>query len=147
MIYTQERDRLRQFWCDAWRKACADEPLEPLEQIIANIVASHTEYHALLTDPDGSAHRDWQTSGYETNPFLHLGMHLALQESIATDRPLGVRGVYHTLMKRVGDAHRVEHQLMECLAETLWQAQRYGGQPDERAYLACLQRMVKAKAP
>ena len=142
MIYSQERDRLRQFWCDVWRKARAGAPLEPLEQIIASVVSAHPEYHALLANPEASTHRDWLSTGEVSNPFLHLGMHLALQESLATDRPAGVRSCYQALMTRLGDAHIVEHRMMECLADVLWQAQRRGGQPNERDYLDCLQRLL-----
>ncbi len=141
MIYSQERDQLRRFWCDAWRKARAGEPLEPLEQIIAHIVAAHPEYHAALEDPDRNTHRDWLPTGNETNPFLHLGMHLALQESITTNRPFGIREIHETLLTRSGDPHMVEHQMMECLADVLWRAQRTRSQPSEKDYLDCLQRL------
>jgi len=32
------------------------------------------------------------------------------------------------------------HALIECLGETLWQAQRIGGAPDANVYLDCLAR-------
>ncbi|CAK0774390.1 DUF1841 family protein [Gammaproteobacteria bacterium] len=143
MIYSQDRDRLRRLWCDAWYKAQAGEPLEPLEQIIAQIVADHPEYHSALEDPGKSAGRDWLPTEGETNPFLHLGMHLALQESFATDRPCGVREIYQTLTIRLGDTHTVEHRMMECLAETLWQAQRSARHPDEQFYANCLRRLLR----
>jgi len=143
VIYSQDRNRLRQWWCDAWRKACAKELLEPLEQIIAQIVADHPEYHAAVENSEASASRDWLPAGGETNPFLHLGMHLALQESFATDRPSGVREIYQTLATRLGDAHTAEHHMMECLAETLWQAQRKGSPPDEQNYSNCLRRLLQ----
>ncbi|CAK0768607.1 DUF1841 family protein [Gammaproteobacteria bacterium] len=146
MIYSQERDRLRWLWCDTWRKARAGEPLEPLEQLIARVAVDHPEYHPILENPAESSHRDWLPTTGETNPFLHLGMHLALQESIATDRPAGVRKIHHTLTIRVGDIHTAEHQMMECLAEALWQAQRNGVPPNEQTYLDCLRRLCGPNA-
>ncbi|CAK0781920.1 DUF1841 domain-containing protein [Gammaproteobacteria bacterium] len=143
MIYGQDRDRLRRLWCDAWGKARASEPLEPLEQLIAHTVAEHPEYHAVMEDPEGNTSRDWLPAGGETNPFLHLGMHLALQEALATDRPPGVREIYQALATRLRDAHIAEHRMMECLAEALWQAQRNGRPPDEQSYLNCLRRLLR----
>jgi len=32
--------------------------------------------------------------------------------------------------------------MIECLGRALWEAQRAGTQPDESAYLECLQRLV-----
>ena len=38
------------------------------------------------------------------------------------------------------DEHAALHALLECLGETLWQAQRLNAPPDERVYLECLER-------
>jgi hypothetical protein len=143
MIYDQDRDSLRRLWFEAWRKARSGESLEPLERILAALVAEHPEYHAVIEDPVRSSDRDWLPEGGATNPFLHLGMHVALQEALATDRPAGMREVYRALATRVSDAHAAEHRMMECLAEALWQAQRDGRPPDEQGYLNCLRRLLR----
>ena len=142
-MYGQDRDRMRQMWCEAWRKARTDEPLEPLEHVIAEIVRDHPEYHDVVEDHEGKARSDWLPLSGETNPFLHMGMHLALQESVATDRPQGVREIYHALALQSGALHIAEHQMMECLAEVLWQAQRHGMPPDELSYLNCLRGLTQ----
>ena len=76
-----------------------------------------------------------QERGSEENPFLHLGLHLAVREQISIDRPAGIRDLQRQLQAHYGDAHRAEHALMESLGEELWTAQRDGRAPDERQYL------------
>ncbi|HEY5791568.1 MAG TPA: DUF1841 family protein [Gammaproteobacteria bacterium] len=119
----------------------AGRPLEPLEAQLADVVALHPEYHALLESDDGGARQEWTPEGGESNPFLHMGLHLALREQLATDRPGGIRAVHSALAQRLGDLHEAEHRMLDCLAETLWQAQRSGTPPDEAAYLERLRRL------
>lgn len=141
MIYSQERDQLRRVWCAAWHKAHAGETLEPLETILVEIINNHPEYQSLLEDCDRNVWRDWQVEA--GNPFLHFGMHLALQEAVATNRPCGIRAIYSDLGRRCGDWHRAEHQMMDCLAEMLWQSQRRGNVIDEQMYLDCLRKLLR----
>ena len=135
MLYGSGRDDLRRAYVDAWAKSRAGQPLEPLEQALAEVVADHPEYHAVLESPDALT-REFPPEAGRTNPFLHMGLHVAVREQLATDRPPGVRALYTTLRPRFADAHRLEHALGECLAETLWEAQRAGTAPDEARYLA-----------
>ena len=71
-----------------------------------------------------------------------MGLHVAIREQFSTDRPPGVRGLYTRLLSRFANRHRIEHALMECLAETLWAAQREGAEPDEARYLARVRRIA-----
>lgn len=130
-----DRGELRRTWCQAWRRHREGLPLEPLEAQLAEIVAGHPEYQAELEQPDEALERDWTSEGGRSNPFLHMGLHLAVRESVATDRPAGLRGIWRRLLERTGSPHDAEHVLIDCLAETLWEAQRTGLPPDERAYL------------
>jgi hypothetical protein len=139
-MFSQDRDTLRRYLASAWHKAEAGLPLEPLEHQIAGLVREHPEYQPLLADPETAVGRDYTPEAGETNPFLHLGLHLALLEQVGTDRPAGIRAHYQRLVRRTGDAHRAEHLAMECLAQALWDAQRTRHPPDEAAYLECLAR-------
>lgn len=118
-------------------KAQQAQALEPLEQQIAHVVAEHPEYHHLLTS-DNTADRDWLPEQGMSNPFLHMSMHLALRDQLSGNRPPGITAVGQRYLARYGEAHRAEHEMMECLAEALWQAQRAQSLPDEAAYLRCL---------
>ena len=144
MLFNSDRDSLRRFYVDAWTKAQAGEPLTPMEAQVADVVAQHPEYQGVLEDPDRALGREYLPEQGETNPFLHMGLHLALREQVATDRPAGVAEVHQRLARRLGGAHEAEHAMMECLAEALWQAQRDGRPPDESAYLAALKRLAAA---
>ena len=143
MLYGNNRDEIRRVYCAAWDKHRQGLPLEALEQQIVAVVALHPEYHTLLADPDIALSSDYTPEMGQTNPFLHMGMHLAIREQLATDRPAGIVAAFGALMARVRDAHVAEHHMMECLGAALWQAQRNGLPPDETTYLACLQRLAE----
>lgn len=113
-----------------------------LETIIADVIRLHPEYHRLLEDAGKTLDKDWLPEGGETNPFLHMGMHIAIREQLSIDRPAGIKAAYGALLAHRGDAHAAEHEMLECLGETLWRAQRENKLPDEQAYLAC----IKARA-
>ncbi len=133
-----ERDAMRRVFVDAWRKARNGEPLAPMERLVAEVVAEHPEYHEAVSGAAAELERDYRPEAGETNPFLHMALHIGLREQLATDRPPGIADLYRRLRKRIGDAHEADHAVIECLAESLWQAQRDGVTPDETSYLRCL---------
>ncbi len=140
-MFGQDRDELRKMYADAWRKHCDRTPLSPLEAQIAAVIEIHPEYHGALSD-DG-IEKDYTPDGGQTNPFLHMGLHLGIREQVATDRPAGIRRVFETLAARSGDPHETEHQMIECLAETLWEAQSQNTPPDEQRYLERLGELTR----
>ena len=146
MLYGSDRDDLRRAYVDAWSKSCAGQPLEPLERRLAEVVAEHPEYHTALESP-GALTREFAPEAGRSNPFLHMGLHVAIREQLATDRPPGVRKLFARLLPRFAGAHRLEHELMECLAETLWEAQRTGTAPDEARYLRRVRRIAAERSP
>lgn len=137
-MFGQDRSEMRRTFQTAWDKARAGEDLDPTQRAIAEVVEAHPEYQALLADPEAALDRDYTPEQGETNPFLHMGLHLALREQVGTDRPTGIRPLHARLASRLGDEHEAEHQMMECLGQALWDAQRNGRPPDEAAYLECL---------
>ena len=141
MLYGSDRDDLRRAWVGAWSKARAGQPLEPMERLLADVIAEHPEHHPALESPS-ALESEFSPEAGRTNPFLHMGLHVAIREQLATDRPPGVRALYGELLPRYADAHRLEHALMECLAETLWDAQREGTAPDESRYLGRVRRLA-----
>ncbi len=138
LFANQSRDQLRQMYVDAWQKHCNRQPMDPLQAQIADVIALHPEYHTLFNDPELILDKDWLPEGGATNPFLHMGLHLAVRDQVATDRPAGIRAVFGTLTGTLGSVHAAEHRMIECLAEALWNAQRSGLPPDEATYLGKL---------
>ena len=142
MFFGDDRMQLRQRYVDAWRKARAGQPLEPLEHLIAAVVEAHPEYQPELEHEAAALTAEYHPEAGATNPFLHMGLHLAVREQIATDRPPGISEVFSALCKKTLDPHEAEHAILDCLAETLWESQRQAVAPDERAYLARLRRLL-----
>jgi hypothetical protein len=130
------RDQLRLAYAQAWAKHLAGSPLAPLEAQIADVIGAHPEYQRIVSDADTAVGFEQGSALAAENPFLHMGLHLAVREQIAIDRPPGVRDLQRQLQARHGDAHIAEHALMEALGEELWVAQRDGRAPDEGQYLA-----------
>jgi len=139
VIFGQDRDELRKMYADAWQKHVDAMPLSPLEAQIADVVAQHPEYHDAVTDQD--LDKDYTPDAGRTNPFLHMGLHLGIREQVATDRPPGIAALYAALAAKMGDRHAAEHQMIECLAETLWEAQSQNRTPDEERYLERLRHL------
>jgi hypothetical protein len=139
-MFDPDRNQLRKVFFDTWKLKRADTPLDAMQTIIANIIELHPEYHSLLEN-ENTLDKDYLPDQGETNPFLHMSMHIALHEQISTDRPAGIKTVYQKLSLKHGSAHNAEHAMMDCLGETLWQAQRDKTMPDEQAYLKCLQKL------
>lgn len=142
-FHDQSRDQLRQMYIEAWRKRRERMPMEPLEAQIADLIELHPEYQAALEDPDRVLDRDYSPEGGQSNPFLHMGLHLAIREQIGTDRPAGVREAYIGIARRLGSEHDAEHQMIELLAQALWEAQRSGLPPDENRYLEQIRRLAR----
>ena len=139
-MFAPTRDQARQFFIDAWTKYRAGAPLEGLERTAVALIALHPEYHTMLENPERQIGRDYAPEAGDINPFLHLSLHLAVAEQLAIDQPAGIRAHFERLRNARGDEHAALHALLECLGETVWQAQRQNAPPDERIYLDCLER-------
>jgi hypothetical protein len=141
-VIGNDRDAMRRFFVSAWLKHCNRELLSPLENMVATVVGQHPEYHAILTDEQTALEAEFAEGA--PNPFLHMGMHIAIQEQIGADRPPGIRRFHHQTAQRFGDAHGAEHRMMDCLGVVLQEAQSAGTAPDESRYLECLKRLAQA---
>ncbi|MDO8958430.1 MAG: DUF1841 family protein [Rhodocyclaceae bacterium] len=139
-MFNPSRDQARRFLIEAWQKRRAALPATQLEIIAADIVALHPEYHSLLEAGEDALGKDWTPEDGATNPFLHLSLHLAIAEQISIDQPPGIRAAFESRRSRHGDPHAALHDILECLGETLWRAQRDRQPLDGAAYLECIKR-------
>ena len=139
-MFNPSREEVRRFFCDAWQKQLSGGVLTPLEAIAVDWIGEHPEYQALLTDTEGALAQDFTPEKGQTNPFLHLAMHLSISEQVSIDQPPGIRQAYETLTQRLDSPHEAQHQIMECLGEMLWQAQRTGLPPDGVQYVENVRR-------
>lgn len=143
-MWSADRQVLRRVYVTAWRRFCDHAPLSGVEPLIVETLLAHPEYQPLCTqdavDDDRSAYG-------HTHPFLHLGLHVALLEQLASERPPGVGAHFARLTAAVGDAHKAQHLMIDCLEQVLLAAQRTGTAPDEPAYLACLDHLPGPRHP
>jgi hypothetical protein len=137
----QSRDQLRRMYLDTWRKFTQRLPLEPLEVQVAAVIAEHPEYVQWLESTDNTLTAEFTPESGQQNPFLHMGLHLAIREQVATNRPQGIAAIHTALSKRLQSPHDAEHAMLEPLAETMWEAQRSARPPDEQAYLERLRKL------
>lgn len=141
-MFTPSREQVRRFLADAWRKRRAGLPATPLEIMAADIAELHPEYHEMLGAGEEALAREWTPEQGETNPFLHLSLHLAIEEQLSIDQPPGIRSIFEQLLLRHGERHAALHVILDCLGDTVWQASQDRAPPDGNAYLDCLRRAV-----
>jgi hypothetical protein len=139
-MFNPSRDEVRRFFCDAWRKHGAAQPVTPLEAIAIDWIARHPEYHALLGDADAALAAEFPPEAGRSNPFLHLSLHLSLVEQLQIDQPPGIRQAWQALLHAAGDEHEAAHRAIDALAETVWEAQRDRQPPSNERYLDRLRR-------
>jgi hypothetical protein len=137
-LYNPSRDQARQFLFDAWAKFKQKLNLSDLEKIAVEVMQMHPEYHVVLDSPEHYMHQQYFPEMGETNPFLHLSLHLSVIEQISINQPIGITQIYDKLQQQYNDKHRAQHDLLECLAETIWQAQRNNAPLDAANYLNLL---------
>jgi hypothetical protein len=135
-MFDPSREQVRAFFADVWRKYREGQPLAGAEGIGLQIILLHPEYQDFLLE---EKNRERDFSG-ESNPFLHMSLHLALEEQLQIDQPPGIRAAYEALLTRKGDRHEALHEVIECLAETIWRAQKDKAPLDAWLYLDCLRK-------
>ena len=140
-IFNPTREEVRRFFCDTWKKKTENHILTPMEILASDWMEQHPEYHALLENPEDALEQDYTPERGETNPFLHLSMHLSISEQISIDQPPGIREIAQKLTKKLGSEHEAQHQMMECLGQVMWEAQREGGQLSPEKYLEALRKL------
>ena len=138
-MFNPSRDQARAFFIESWRKHGANERLEAMEQLVADIVQSHPEYHALLEDSE-AVDKDFVPEDGSVNPFLHLSLHLAIEEQLAIDQPPGIKAAFEACLAKRGNTHEARHDVLEALGETIWESQRNGTGVDALAYVERIKR-------
>jgi hypothetical protein len=143
-MFKPSREQARQLFFEAWRKYRQQEILSGLETIALEVILLHPEYHSMLDDPDRYLDKDYLPEMGDTNPFLHMSMHLAIQEQLSINQPAGICERFSRLRKNTRNEHVAAHQVMECLGEMIWQAQRSQSPPDATIYFECLDKQLNS---
>ena len=141
-IFNPTREEVRHFFCDAWKKKTENHILDPMETLASDWIVEHPEYHDLLADPEGALEQDYTPERGETNPFLHLSMHLSISEQISINQPPGIKEIADTLSQKLSSVHEAQHVMMECLGQVMWEAQREGQPLNPEKYLEALKKLA-----
>ena len=139
-MFNPTRDQARQFLFEAWGKRRAGELLTLLEDLTTQLIDKHPEYHELLAAPERNQDKDYAPDSTEINPFLHIMMHLSIEEQISIGQPYGIREQFARLTQKYQSEHEAQHAMMDCLGEMIWQAQRNKTEPDAAIYISCLEK-------
>ena len=84
-MFNPTKDEVRRFFCETWRKTQDNEVLTPLEAIARDWMLQHPEYHDALSDSEAAQTADYDIAKGQSNPFLHLSMHLSITEQVSID--------------------------------------------------------------
>ena len=93
-MFAPNKEEVRRFFCDTWRKARSGDLLTPMEAIARDWMLQHPEYASELSDLDAALSADYDAAYGKANPFLHLSMHLSISEQISIDQPPGLRDAW-----------------------------------------------------
>lgn len=141
-MYNLSQQDVRHFFFDVYSKANKKEPLTDLEKIAYSLILEHPEYSNILQNIDKYLEYNWSVENGETNPFLHLSMHLSILEQLSIDQPFGIKDLFRKLCEKFGDKHDAAHQLMDCLSEMIWTAQRHKNAPNPQIYFECINKKL-----
>ena len=143
-MFNPSQEDVRRFFCSAWSKQNAGQPMEALEALAAGWIAEHPEWHADFADAEAAVARSYPDTTGQNHPFLHMSMHLSISEQCSIDQPRGIRQAVELLAARRNSLHAAHHEVMECLGEMIWASQRSGLPPDGLAYLEAVRRRATA---
>ena len=130
-------------FCEAWKHHQQGQRLNPLATCVVDVIIMHPEYQQLLEDQDQVVNAEFSAEDGDSNPFMHMGMHIAIREQVSTDRPKGFYEAYQRIVTQHGDPHKAEHKIIDCLGSTMWRAQQHQAPPDENYYMECVRKLIK----
>ena len=139
-MFNPSQEDVRRFFCSVYAKSYSAQPMDAMETLASQWIAEHPEYHADFQNLDAAIVRVYPEGNGQTNPFLHLSMHLSISEQCSIDQPRGIRQAVELLTHKRQSLHAAHHEAMDCLGTMLWESQRAGRPPDGQAYIDCVQR-------
>jgi hypothetical protein len=139
-MFSPSQEDVRRFFCTVYEKSVLKAPMEAIETLASQWIAEHPEYHADFSNVDAALRQVYSNAQGQSNPFLHLSMHLYISEQCSIDQPRGIRQAVELLTHKRNSLHDAHHETMECLGKMLEESQSVKRPPDGDAYIACVQR-------
>ena len=140
-MFQVSQEDVRRYFASIWMHR-QDGMLDKQQQRALAIILEHPEYHVILENLDRYLTHQWLPEEGYSNPFLHLSLHLSLQEQCAIDQPQGITFLAEEMVKKTGDRHQSEHMMMDALTEMIWQAQQNGQRFDVNLYITLLRKKL-----
>lgn len=141
-LFNPSRDEVRDFFFNTWAKFKQTQPLADLEKIAISVIQMHPEYHSILDAPEQYKQQAYFPEQGETNPFLHMSLHLSVLEQISINQPKGITAIYTHLKSQHQEEHSAQHDVLDCLGETIWLAQQNKTGLDSAHYLELLNNKI-----
>lgn len=139
-IFNPTREQVRDFFIQTWQKHQQKLSLSGMERMAVGWILQHPEYHDVLENPEARS-KDFTVAEGQINPFLHLSMHITIEEQVSIDSPPGIRKVFEHLSAKL-DEHEAHHEIMECLGQVIWQSQHNRTPLDQQLYVELLQQRI-----
>ena len=139
-MFNPSQEDVRRFFCQVYAKQQSEQLSDALETLAGLWVAEHPEYATHLADVDVALAKQYKGDDGQSNPFLHLSMHLSISEQCSIDQPRGIRQAVELLSHKKQSLHEAHHAAMECLGRMIFESQRAGKMPDGNIYIECVQR-------
>ena len=141
-LFNPSRDEVRDLFFNTWVKFKQTQALTDLEKIVISVIQMHPEYHSILDNPEKFKQQAYFPEQGETNPFLHMSLHLSILEQISINQPIGIAPIYVALKTKYQEEHSAQHDVLDCLAETIWLAQQNKTGLDAAHYLELLNKKI-----
>ena len=143
-VFTPSKDDVRRFFCETWRKHHDGRDADSDRNDGARLDHRASRNTTTLFRARRRQPRSIASTRAAPIPSCICRCTWRLPSSCRSISPPGIRAAYQRLVARRSDAHAAAHEVMECLGEVIWSAQRAGDAlpPDEMSarYLECLER-------
>lgn len=143
MYNNLQQNDVRIFFFEVYDKYIKQQPLFGIELIALEVMQQHQEYIPIIKQKDKYLNYQWLPESGETNPFLHMSMHISIKEQVSINQPIGIVNYYNQLLHKYQEQMVVEHHIMDCLAEMIWYAQKNQCPFDTNIYFNCLIDKIK----
>ncbi|POZ61203.1 DUF1841 family protein [Chromobacterium alticapitis] len=138
---------VRLFLCDVWEKYCQKQEMSKLERMTASIIAEHPEFHTDIDKQAPALQADFTPEGGRINPYLHLSLHLAIEEQLQMDFPPGIANLHRRLTAKCGSEHESVHQIMDCFVDIMLRAERDKASMNPEAYIQAIRIKAESSRP
>ena len=142
LMFNPTQADVRNFFFDVFSKARQNLGLTDLEKIAYSVILEHPEYDEVLSNREKYLDFQYLPQMGQTNPFLHLSMHLTIIEQLSINQPPGINELFKQMCQKTTDEHEACHEFIDCLGEMIYQSQCGHNAPDVNIYFACINKKL-----